>query len=133
MRKRIAPVLALLLPLAAACGGPFLVFPGGSLSGEVASEPAGGWSPLESGVFALETRPSDPYSVNVNVVVRDGRLYIDPAEGRKWHTYIVEDPRVRVRIHGRVYPLTAVRVSDATELEGFAPERVVYRLDRRGE
>ena len=65
MTKRTSLLLCLLLGQAAACGGPFLVFPGGSLSGEVASAPPGGWPALESGVFAVETRPGDPYSVNI--------------------------------------------------------------------
>ena len=32
----------------------------------------------------LETRPADPYSVHLNYFVRDGDLFIDPAEGRRW-------------------------------------------------
>ena len=45
----------------------------------------------------MEFRPDDPYSVELNYFVKDGRLYIDPAEGRTWLEYLRADPRVRVR------------------------------------
>lgn len=126
----LAAVCALL-----ACGGPFLVFPGGRLSGEVVEEPVEDWSFVrERHRFVdLETRPDDPYSVELNYVVRDGELYIDPAEGRRWHDHIREDPRVRVRFGDRIYPVKAVLVGRPGELEGFDPDRYVYRLDPREE
>ncbi len=114
-----------------ACGGPFLVFPGGELSGELVSQPVGDWSFADDAFVDLETRPGDPYSVELNYVVEDGNLYIDPAEGRRWLDYIREDSRVRVRFGGKVYPATAVLVGEPGELEGFDPERFVYRLDSR--
>ena len=61
--------------------------------------------------------------------VRDGRLYIDPAEGRRWLEYIREDPRVRVRFDGKVYSARAVLVEDPAELEGLPEDRIVYRLE----
>jgi hypothetical protein len=46
-------------------------------------------------------RPRDPagspYSVPLNYIVRDGKLYIDPAEGRDGLDHIRADPRVRAR------------------------------------
>lgn len=115
-----------------ACGGPLLVFPGGELSGEVVTERVDDWSFVDARFIDLEVRPADPYSVELNYFVREGRLYVDPAEGRRWLDYIREDPRVRARFGGEVYPLTAVRVEDPAELEGFDPDRIVYRLDPRG-
>ena len=79
----------------------------------------------------LETRPAEPYSVELNYMVRDGQLYIDPAEGRKWLDYIREDPRVRVRFGDKIYPVTAVLVGRPGELEGFDDDRFIYRLDSR--
>ena len=79
----------------------------------------------------LETRPSDPYSVELNYIVMDGKLYIDPAEGRVWLEYIREDPRVRVRFGDRIYPLEAVLVGQPGELEGFDADRFIYRLAPR--
>ncbi len=130
---RIPPTALLLVPLLAGCGGPFLVFPGGELSGEVVTEPVDDWSFVDDTFLDLEVRPSDPYSVELNYVVRDGKLYIDPAEGRRWLDYIREDPRVRARFGGKVYPLTAVLVGEPGELEGFDPDRFIYRLDARTE
>ncbi len=128
---RAARGLLLALVALSACGGPFLVFPGGALSGEVVTEPVDDWSFVSDRFVDLETRPSDPYSVELNYVVKDGKLYVDPAEGRRWLEYIREDPRVRVRFGGLVYPCTAVLVGKPGELEGFDPDRYVYRLDSR--
>jgi len=117
--------------LACGCGGPFLVFPGGALSGEVVTEPVSDWSFVTDRFVDVETRPADPYSVELNYIVRDGQLYLDPAEGRTWLEHIRADPRVRVRFAGRVYPLTAVLVAEPGEREGFDADRFVYRLDPR--
>ena len=130
MRKLALAFACLLL---AGCGGPFLVFPGGELSGEVVSEPVTDWSFVSDEFVDLETRPSDPYSVELNYVVRDGQLYLDPAEGRRWLDHIREDPRVRVRFGDKIYPLKAVLAGKPGELPGFDPERFVYRLEARDE
>jgi hypothetical protein len=113
------------------CGGPLLVIPGGELSGEVVTEPVTDWSFVTDSFIDLEVRTDDPYSVELNYIVKDGQLYIDPAEGRNWLEYIREDPRVRVRFGDRIYPLKAVLVGKPGELEGFDPERFIYRLDPR--
>jgi hypothetical protein len=125
------PAMLLACSLVTGCGGPFLVIPGGELRGEVVNEPVEDWSFIADRFVDLETRPSNPYSVQVNYFVKDGELYIDPAEGRGWLENIREDPRVRVRFGGRIYPLIAVRVDRAEELEGFDADRIVYRLDPR--
>jgi len=130
MPSSIALLLALsLTPLA--CGGPMLVIPGGELSGEVVSEPVEDWSFLSDRFVDLEVRPDDPYSVELNYVVRDGKLYIDPKEGKRWLDFIRQDPRVRARFSGKIYPLQAVLVGQPGELEGFDPDRFIYRLDTR--
>lgn len=113
------------------CGGPVLIFPGGELAGDVVSEPVEDWSFASPGVLDLETRPEDPYSVSINFIVREGAIYIDPAEGRRWLEHIREDPRVRIRLDGKIYPLRAVLVGGPGEIEGFDPTRYVYRLDVR--
>ncbi len=133
MLSRAALLIALLVTSALACGGPRLIFPGGELSGEVVSEPVHDWSFLTELFIDLETRPDDPYSVQLNYFVRDGRLYIDPAEGRRWLEHIRADPRVRARFSAKIYPLRAVLVGRPGELEGFDSDRFVYRLDSRAE
>jgi hypothetical protein len=129
---RVVAALAVALATSA-CGGPMLGIPGGELSGEVVTEPVDDWSFVDDLFVELETRPEDPYSVELNYIVIDGRLYIDPAEGRTWLEYIRADPNVRVRFDGRVYPMKAVLVGRPGELEGFDPDRYIYRLDPRDE
>ncbi|MBM4382322.1 MAG: hypothetical protein FJ091_03020 [Deltaproteobacteria bacterium] len=131
MRRSFA--CSFVLAAALGCGGPFLVFPGGELSGEVVTEPVADWSFATDEFVDLETRPSDPYSVELNYVVKDGALYIDPAEGRRWLDHIREDPRVRVRFGEKIYLATAVLAGRPGELAGFDPTRFIYRLEPRGE
>jgi len=119
--------------LAAGCGGPFLVFPGGALRGEVVTEPVEDWSFADDWFVDLETRPSDPYSVELNYVVKHRDLFLDPAEGRRWFDYIREDPHVRVRFGDKIYPARVVLVGRPGELEGFPPDRFVYRVESRTE
>jgi hypothetical protein len=129
--KRAAFALIATVTLSAGCGGPFLLIPGGALRGDVVSEPVHDWSFVDDRFLDLEVRPSDPYSVELNYFVKEGKLYIDPAEGRKWLDYIRADPRVRGRFGGKVYPLTAVLAGKPGEIEGFDADRFVYRLDPR--
>ncbi len=122
-------VLGVLVLLATGCGGPFLVVPGGELRGETVAEPVDDWSFVDSWFVDLETRSGDPYSVELNYIVKDGQLYIDPAEGRAWLEHIREDPRVRVRFGGKIYPLKAVLGVKPGEVDGFPEDRFIYRLD----
>lgn len=78
-------------------------------------------------------RPEHPYSIELNYVVRDGKLYIDPKEGKRWLDYIRQDSRVRARFSGKIYPLQAVLVGRPGELGGFDSDRFIYRLDARPE
>ena len=130
-----------------ACSGPVLVFPGGALDGPV--EPA----PESFGFTAkttiqLETRPGDPYSVNISCFVVDGKLYVNAGDTKaRWVENMEADPRVRIRIDGILYELEAHRVLDDAALAAFAktytaefsmgrdPTQLdvawVYRLDPR--
>lgn len=130
--KKVACLWVVMIVLAS-CSGPFLVFPGGALGGEVVSEPVDDWSFVDSAFIDLEVRPDDPYSVTLNYFVKEGKLYIDPAEDRDWYQYLKADDRVRVRFgfDDRVYPLKAVLVGKPGMIEGFDPDRFVYRLDPR--
>ena len=119
--------------LAVACGGPFLIIPGGELSGEVVTDPVTDWSFATDSFIDFETRLDDPYSVELNYFVRDGQLFIDPAEGRTWFEYLRADPRSRVRFGDKIYPVTAVLVGKPGELPNFDADRFVYRLDSRSE
>ena len=121
--------LAAGLWLIAGCGGPLGMLPGGALEGTPAS--AESWA-FAAGfdTLALETRPEDPYSVNIGFVLKNERLYIDPAAERAWYEHIVDQPNVRVRFaDGKIYRARAVPVTDPGEREGFDPDRHVLRLE----
>lgn len=131
MRSLLSPFIVFFIASSLGCGGPLLMFPGGRLSGEVVEEPVRDWSFASDAFVDLETRPDDPYSIELNYIVRDGQLFIDPKEGRTWLEHIREDPNLRVRFGRRIFPVRAVLVGRPGELEGFDPERFVYRLDSR--
>ncbi len=122
---RLAIAALVTLAAALACG-PIGPLSGGRLGGTVHADPPADWAAAaEADTVQLETRPDDPYSVNVWCGVLDGRLYVptslilgpdDPAE-REWVRNVEADPRVRLRIDDDVYELRAVRVEDAGERE----------------
>ena len=75
---RRLPVLITLLILAC---GPLGPLPGGELSGSVASAPSDWSFTDEQENVQLETRPSDPYSVNVWGAGVDGSFYVAAGRG----------------------------------------------------
>ena len=111
-------------PFALACllgCGPTLLIPGGELSGPVEALPENWTFSDEVSTIQLETRPLDPYSVNIWAVGIGDRLYVHAGANRsRWVENILADPRVRVRVAGKLYPLTAVRVEDPAEFATFA-------------
>ena len=124
--RRLGTALGAALLAGAACGGPLGPIPGGRLTGEEASFGPDALATIDAAhTVQLETRPGDPYSVNVWCGVVDGRIYVptslilgtDDPEERTWVLHARADPRVRMRVDGRLYDFTAVRVSDATERE----------------
>ena len=80
--------------------GPIVMIPGGELSGNVEPTPAN-WAFTDAvDTVQLESRPSDPYSVNVWAVAVGDDLYIAAGSGTEtaWAQNIAEDDRVRLRI-----------------------------------
>jgi len=130
-REILSITMLMSVVICSGCGGPFLLIPGGALSGDLVTEPVDDWSFVDSAFIDLETRPEDPYSVELNYIVKDGSLYIDPAEGREWFDHLRENPLVRVRFGDKIYPLRAVLVGQPGELEDFDSDRFIYRLDPR--
>ena len=117
MKRSTAFALAL---LALGCG-PLGPLPGGRLSGQVASPP-GDWSDADRHEnVQLETRPSDPYSVNVWGAGIGDRFYLASGQGGEatWVEYIAEDPNVRLRVGDTLYELRAVHVTSEAERERF--------------
>lgn len=101
--------------------GPTLLIPGGALYGE-SSPPPSDWNwTAEISTIQLETRPSDPYSVNIWTVGIEDNLYVHAGPNRSnWVENIEADPAVRVRINQKIYDLTALRITDETEFNLFA-------------
>jgi hypothetical protein len=109
---RISAMLLLVL-LSLGCG-PIVMIPGGALSGEVQATPAD-WKFTDSiETVQLETRPSDPYSVNIWVVASGDSLYFATGE-TEWAGYVASDSRVRLRVDGKLYELKAVQTEVAGE------------------
>src|SRR5262245_41755415 len=117
----VAAALAALVVLVALFGvafaarwhdGPISPFPAGPLvAGEVA--PAPDWSSVASiQTLELEVAPDAPRSVTTWFLVVDGVLYVPSADAasKTWPNQVVQDPRVRVRIDGKIYELAAKRV-----------------------
>jgi hypothetical protein len=114
--------------LAGGCScGPFLLLPGGKLDGSVKPTPASFALPGNRDTIQLETRPEDPYSVNVSGAVVDGKLYVSAGDKPSgWAKNIEASPLVRARLAGDVYELRARRVTDRAELQAFS---VVWTME----
>lgn len=120
-RRRISiALLVLFLFLGLGCG-PVLLVPGGELTGEVTPLPSD-WSFTDDiSTVQIETRPSDPYSVNIWITRVDDLLYLHAGANRAtWIEALEADPRLRVRIDEKIYELRASRVEDATTFAAFA-------------
>ncbi|MBW2231349.1 MAG: hypothetical protein JRH17_13265 [Deltaproteobacteria bacterium] len=114
--------------------------PGGRLSGEVGPQDVPDWDFVADRMTAqLETRPTDPYSVNTWFVALGTNLYVptsmirgpkNPSE-RSWVSHIEENAVVRIRLGERVYGRVAGRVYDSAEYERVRDAlEVKYKLDR---
>lgn len=105
------------------CNGPFLLLPGGALSGEPAETPADWGFAGSAGTAQLETRSAESperYSVNIAYTVIDGALYINAGDTEtRWAQNIAQDPNVRLRIEDALYETRADRVTDADALDAF--------------
>ncbi len=120
--------LALLLTLVG-CTDPLISVPGGKLNGEPTAAPAS-WSSVPD-VIQLETRPDDPYSVNIWALVESGNLYL-ATENARWLAHIKADDRVRVRIDGMLYALRAEQVTEVEEMNRLAAayrEKYDYEIE----
>ena len=109
-------ILALLL---SACG--YIPFSSSELDGVVTPIPQTWSSIAEADIIQLETRPADPYSVNLWVLGMHGYLYVYAGDNRaKWVDHIDANPNVRLGHAGKIYELTATQVDDDAEFNLFA-------------
>jgi len=113
-----------------------MTLPGLWLSGEVVREPVTDWSwvsdvshPQRGNTIMLETRTwyGIPYSVTILPTPRGDKLYIGGSARdarlerefpnyKQWWANVERDPRVRLKIDGKIYEMTAALVSDPAEL-----------------
>ena len=113
-----------------------MTLPGLWLSGEVVREPVSDWNwvsdvshPQRGNTIMLETRTwyGIPYSVTILPTPRGDKLYIGGSarESRlerefpnykQWWANVERDPRVRLKIDGKIYEMIAVLVHDPVEL-----------------
>ena len=92
-------------------------------SGTIADTPTTWQLEAESGLAQLETRPEDPYSVNLAYGQLNGHLYIYAGDTKtNWVEHIEQNPLVRILVNETIYSVRAVRVFDDEELTAFAAQ-----------
>lgn len=114
-----------------------MTLPGLWLAGEVVREPVDNWDwvndvdhPVRGNTIMLETRTwwGIPYSVSILPTPRGDKLYVGGSARdarlerefpyyKRWWANIERDPRVRLKIDGKIYEMTAALVHDPVELE----------------
>jgi hypothetical protein len=98
------------------------MLPGGRLRGP--SEPcAADFSPFAAArEVEVEVRPAAPRSVTTWSVVRGGALFL-PADfltpWKRWPYHVLADPRIRVRIGGRIFECRAERAVEPAEVDAL--------------
>ena len=99
----------------------YLPFAAGALKDTVTPTPASWDEVAAASIIQLESNPSDPYSVNLWVVEIQGDLFVFAGDNlSQWVENIQTDRNVRVAAHGKIYELSATRVTDPTLFELFA-------------
>ena len=111
-------------------------WPGVWLKGEVVREAVTNWDwandvsdPIRKNSIMLETRTwyGIPHSVTISPTARGDKLYIGGSEqafslqkafpdSKAWWANIVRDPRVRMKIDGKIYEMTVSLIADRAEV-----------------
>ena len=113
-----------------------MTLPGLWLSGEVVKEPIDNWDwvldvshPERGNTIMLETQTwyGIPYSVTILPTPRGDKMYIGGSardarlarvfpDYKQWWANVENDPRVRLKIDGKIYEMTVALVHDPVEL-----------------
>lgn len=112
-------LFALIVALVAAGCEPTFVFAGGELEGTERPMPSS-WDFTEDfDTVQIETRPAEPYSVNVWGVDVNRNFYVAASDASEaaWARAIEAEPRVRLRVGDDIYRLLAKRTEDPKELD----------------
>ena len=124
------------------------------LKGEVVKEPVTNWdwvyqvnNPIRGNTVMLETRTwyGIPHSVTINLVARGKDLYLSGSEqdfrlekefpySKVWWANIERDPRIRLKIDGKIYEATVALVQDRAEVaELIGRNPVTTAVDENGQ
>lgn len=117
---RALKTLALALAVAVGVAGlawlfrsdPIMMVSGKTLSGEEFGYPEDWGFSENQYTIAVETRPEDPHSVTTLCFLHAGELYVPAQSGssKRWTQYVLDDPRVRLKIDDKIYRARAERV-----------------------
>ena len=128
--------------------------PGFWLTGEVVREAMTNWDwvndvndPVRGNSIMLETRTwyGIPHSVTVNLVPRGDKLYLSGSEqgsrlqeefpnSKAWWANIERDPRIRMKVDGKIYEMTVSLVADRAEVfQILGRDPVTKVIDASGE
>lgn len=93
---------------------PVFILAGKRLSGEEATYPADWSFTNDYPTIFVESRPDDPHSVTTSCWLHEGTLHIPAQSGssKSWTYYVLEDPRVRIKVGDTVYPARLTRVAE---------------------
>lgn len=126
MKNKLGILIFLVLPILFGFGscssGPRFLerIPGGVLDGVIVSEEIDNWEFVaDAGLCDLETRVNFPHSVKLNCFNDGPKLYIGcmSCEGKLWSGYLKNDPRGRIRVEGKVYPVNLRRLEAGAEMD----------------
>ncbi len=100
--------------------GPLEMIPGGTLSGEVERDPDPDWSfARDLDTIELQIHSTPPRSILTGVVVYGDELYIPVTLSplKRWPQVLSSEPRVLVRIEGRLFERRAVPITEPELLQ----------------
>ena len=126
----VAVAIGAVFALAPYADGPLGLIPGGPFHGAATGGPEPDWEALagDARTIELEVNPEAPRSLTMGIVVHGGQLYLPATlvpERKRWPREVAADPRVRIRVDGRIYERRAQRVDD--------PELVQELIERGAE
>lgn len=106
---------------------PIFMLAGKHLNGEEATYPADWSFTNDYPTIFVESRPDDPHSVTTSCWLHEETLYIPAQSGstKSWTHYVLEDPRVRIKVGDTVYPARLDRVDQEN-----IPRLVASRMEK---
>lgn len=127
----LAVVIVATAVVARFSSGPLGPFPGGVFRGTASDQPFDDGLDLGGGEIQLTVPADPPYTITTHAFLIDGSLYVGAdflLPFKRW-VHIVEDGDVILRVAGRLYRRSAVRIRDPGDqrriLEGVSRQRGV--------